>query len=122
MQNKNYLVIIEKIKTELNKNKFDLDTIVSDLKKLREISMDFQNPTITKALRLCYEHLELNKGFFITIPEDEPIESDIQQSKQVNSIDTDLESFNYFLSLLANFDKKSNVMDIKAYNVAFLDY
>ena len=75
MENRQALKLIEKIQKELFKDNFEISEIVSDLKKLREITLELNNPVVTKALRLAYEHLDNNNGFFIGIPDDEPIDS-----------------------------------------------
>ena len=63
MENKQALKLIEKIQKELFKDNFEVLEIVTDLKKLREITLDLNNPFVTKALRLAYQHLENNNGF-----------------------------------------------------------
>lgn len=118
MENKNAIKLIEKIQKNLIKDKFDVTEIVEDLKNVRQFSMQDQNPVVTKALRLAYEHLESNNAFLIGIPEDEDFE-DESEIKATISESNDLESFEYFLSLLLDQSKKNNVLDLKAYNVAF---
>ena len=98
MENKQALKIIEKIQKELFQNKFIVEDIVSDLKKLREITLELNNPVVTKALRLAYEHLDANNGFFIGIPDDEPLDSKDNEIKANISDANNVESFDYFLS------------------------
>ncbi len=122
MENKHALKLIEKIQNEIIKNNFNISEIVSDLKKLREITLELNNPVVTKALRLAYEHLENNNGFFIGIPDDEPVDSkDVQVEANISDVNN-VESFNYFISLFTDLDKKNNILDIKEYNIAFLSY
>ena len=122
MENKQALKIIEKIQKELFQNKFIVEDIVSDLKKLREITLELNNPVVTKALRLAYEHLDANNGFFIGIPDDEPVDAKEVELQTNISEENNTESFNYFLSLLTDLDKKNNVLDLKEYNKAFLSF
>lgn len=68
MQNKQAIQLIEKIQKEIFQDKLNVSTAIEDLKKVREITMDLNNPVLTKALRLCYEHLEENDAFLIEIP------------------------------------------------------
>lgn len=122
MENKHALKLIEKIQNEIIKNNFNISEIVSDLKKLREITLELNNPVVTKALRLAYEHLENNNGFFIGIPDDEPVDSkDVQVEANISDVNN-VESFNYFISLFTDLDKKNNILDIKEYNIGFLSY
>ena len=122
MENRQALKLIEKIQKELFKNNFEVSEIVAELKKLREITLELNNPVVTKALRLAYEHLENNNGFFIGIPDDEPVDSKDAQVEANISDENNVESFNYFLSLLIDLDKKNNILDLKEYNKAFLSF
>lgn len=120
MENKQAIKLIEKIQKNLLQNKFDLNETVADLKKIREISLEEKNPTVTKSLRLAYEHLESNNAFLIAIPED--LEDDETDTLSRFSESNDLESFAYYLELLTDLSKKNNVLDLKAYNQAFLEF
>ena|SRR5690606_28041776 len=122
MENKQAIKLIEKIQKNLLQNKFDLSETVEDLKKVREISLEEKNPTVTKSLRLAYEHLEKNQAFLIAIPEDlEELDQEVTTETKFASTN-DLESFAYYLALLTDLSKKNNVLDIKAYNQAFLEF
>ncbi|MBV2195591.1 MAG: hypothetical protein KUL78_03665 [Flavobacterium sp.] len=122
MENRQALKLIEKIQKELFKDNFEVPEIVTDLKKLREISLELNNPVLTKALRLAYEHLENNNGFYIGIPDDEPVDVKDVENQANNSEENNIESLNYFLSLLTDLDKKNNMLDLKEYNKAFLAF
>ena len=122
MENKQALKLIEKIQKDLLQNKFEVTKIVDDLKKIRKISLELDNPVVTKALRLAYEHLASNNAFLIGIPDDEPIDSKEGTVETSISEENNIESFNYFLSLFTDLTKKNNVLDLKEYNKAFLAY
>lgn len=122
MENRQALKLIEKIQKELFKDNFEVPEIVTDLKKLREISLELNNPVLTKALRLAYEHLENNNSFYIGIPDDEPVDVKDVENQANNSEENNIESLNYFLSLLTDLDKKNNMLDLKEYNKAFLAF
>lgn len=119
MENKYAQKLIEKIQKEVLQNQFDVASIVTDLKKIREYSLEEQNPVVTKALRLAYEHLEANNAFLIAIPDDEPIEDEVDADSTNFSEENNIESFEYFLSLLHDLSKKNNLLDLKEYNNAF---
>lgn len=121
MENKYAQKLIEKIQKEILQDKFELTSIISDLKKIREYSLEEQNPVVTKALRLAYEHLEANEAFLIGIPDDEPINEEDESAQNVSE-ENDIESFEYFLSILHDLTKKNNLLDLKEYNKAFLAY
>lgn len=121
MENRNAQKLLEKIQKDLIKNNFEVTSIVEDLKKIREYSLEEQNPVVTKALRLAYEHLAKNNSFLIAIPDDEPID-EVTEKDSVVSKENDLESFEYFLSLLTDLSKKNNLLDLKEYNKAFIAF
>ena len=120
MENKQALLLLEKNLKDLNKKKFSVESIVTDLKKIREITLDLQNPVVTKSLRLAYEHLEIKNAFLIAIPADEPIDYDEIVNEVTFSDANNIESLTYYLSLFTDLNKKNNLLDIKEYNKAFL--
>jgi type IV secretory pathway ATPase VirB11/archaellum biosynthesis ATPase len=120
MENKQALLLLEKNLKDLNKKKFSVESIVTDLKKIREITLDLQNPVVTKSLRLAYEHLEIKNAFLIAIPADEPIDNDEIVNEVTFSDANNIESLIYYLSLFTDLNKKNNLLDIKEYNKAFL--
>jgi hypothetical protein len=122
MENKYAQKLIEKIQKEILQNQFDVTAIVTDLKKIREYSLEEKNPVVTKALRLAYEHLESNNAFLIPIPDDEPIEDEVDTAAAKFSEENNMESFEYFLSLIHDLTKKNNLLDLKEYNTAFLAF
>jgi type IV secretory pathway ATPase VirB11/archaellum biosynthesis ATPase len=120
MENKQALLLLEKNLKDLLKKKFSVESIVADLKKIREITLDLQNPVVTKSLRLAYEHLEIKNAFLIAIPADEPIDNDEVVNEVTFSEANNIESLTYYLSLFTDLNKKNNLLDIKEYNKAFL--
>ena len=122
MENKKALQLIEKNLKELAKNKFSVTSIVADLKTVRELTLDLQNPVVTKSLRLAYEHVENNDAFLIAIPADEPIDAEATANEVSFSDANNIESFQYYLSLFIDLSKKNNLLDIKEYNKAFLTF
>lgn len=118
MENKQALQILEKQLKALEQKKLAVTPLIADLKKLREITLEFNNPVVTKSLRLAYEHLEANNDFLIGIPADEPINEDDLADIQSNV--SAIESLQYYLSLFTDLNKKNNILDLKEYNVAFL--
>lgn len=123
MENPSAQKLINKIQLDLFKKGFNADTLVEDLKKLREYSLEEQNPVLTKALRLTYEHLEANGAFLIPIPDDEPVDEETEVVSGGNgSTENNLESLDYLLSLFTDLKNKNNILDLKEYNKAFLAF
>ncbi|AWH85721.1 hypothetical protein HYN59_11650 [Flavobacterium album] len=123
MENPSAQKLINKIQLDLFKKGFDAETLVADLKKLREFSMEEANPVLTKAIRLAYEHVEENGAFLIPIPDDEPVDEDTELvTGGTPANENNLESLDYLLSLFSDLTKKNNLLDLKEYNKAFLAY
>ena len=122
MENKQALKLIEKIQKEILQDKLVVADAVADLKKVREITLELDNPVVTKALRLEYEHLESNDAYLIGIPDDEPVDSKDAVVEANISEENNLESLNYFLTLFTDLSKKNNLLDLKEYNKAFLAF
>lgn len=123
MENPSAQKLINKIQLDLFKKGFDAETLIADLKKLREFSMEEQNPVLTKAIRLAYEHLEENGAFLIPIPDDEPVDEETELvTGSTPGNENNLESLDYLLSLFTDLTKKNNLLDLKEYNKAFLAY
>ncbi|MCG2611676.1 hypothetical protein LZZ90_09170 [Flavobacterium sp. SM15] len=114
--------LINKIQLDLFKNGFVAETLVTDLKKLREYALEEQNPVLVKAIRLTYEHVEENNAFLIAIPDDEPMDGFEGTSDNVTENATNMESLEYLISLFADLKNKNNLSDLKEYNKAFLAF
>lgn len=123
MENPTAQKLINKMQTDLFKKGFDAETLIADLKKLREYSLEEQNPVLTKALRLTYEHLEENGAFLIGIPDDEPVDEEAEfTGGAATSTENNLESLEYLLSLFSDLKNKNNILDLKEYNKALLAF
>jgi hypothetical protein len=114
--------LINKIQLDLFKKGFDAEVLIADLKKLREYSLEEQNPVLTKAIRLTYEHLEANGALLIPIPDDEPLEDGEEATATAPATENDLESLEYLISLFSDLTHKNNLLDLKEYNKAFLAF
>ncbi|ESU27216.1 hypothetical protein FLJC2902T_21900 [Flavobacterium limnosediminis JC2902] len=122
MENPTAQKLINKIQLDLFKNGFNAETLITDLKKLREYALEEQNPVLVKAIRLTYEHIENNNGFFIAIPDDEPIEGFDGTSTNITEETTNMESLEYLISLFLDLNNKNNVADLREYNKSFMAY
>lgn len=123
MENPSAQKLINKIQLDLFKKGFEAETLIADLKKLREYSLEEQNPVLTKALRLTYEHLEANGAFLIPIPDDEPVDEETELVTDFeSSSENNMESLEYLISLFSDLTKKNNLLDLREYNKAFLAF
>ena len=123
MENPSAQKLIKKIQVDLFKNGFVADTLIADLKRLREYALEEQNPVLVKAIRLTYEHLEQNGAFLIPIPDDEPIDEETEViSEHDLGNQNNMDSLEYLLSLFVDLSHKNNLLDLKEYNKAFLAF
>lgn len=124
MESKEGLALIEKIQKDLDRNGLISNTIVEDLKKLRPYAIEEEDPTLTKVIRLTYEHIEENNGFEIPVPEDEPIdeEHELEASSEEVSDEDKLDSLKYLITIMADAHKKVYRMDLMEYRDALMDF
>ncbi len=122
MEHPSALKLINKIQVDLFKHGFDAERIVTDLKKLREYSLEENNPVLTKALRLTYEHIEANGAFLVGIPDDEPFDDEETETAAVAGTENNLESLEYLVSLFSDLSHKNNLSDLREYNKALLAF
>ncbi len=119
MENKKAIKLIDKILNNLDKTGINTDTLIEDIKALREYALEEQIPLVVKVLRLTYEHIEANETFLIPILDDEPIDDE----NVVTEADSDpIESLKYLISLIKNLDNKMNIADLKEYRDLLNNY
>jgi len=116
--------LIKKIQVDLLKNGFVAETLITDLKKLREYALEEQVPVLVKAIRLTYEHLEANGAFLIPIPDDEPVDEETELITDGNTVSTEnnMESLEYIISLFTDLSNKNNMLDLREYNKALQEF
>jgi len=116
--------LIKKIQVDLFKNGFVAETLITDLKKLREYALEEQVPVLVKAIRLTYEHLEANGAFLIPIPDDEPVDEETELITYGNTVSTEnnMESLEYLISLFTDLSNKNNMLDLREYNKALQEF
>lgn len=118
MENSNAQKIIKKLQAEIATNGIVVELLIPELKKLREFALVEQKPFLVKALRLAYEHLEEHQDFLVKIPADEPLEEEVE----TDATRSNIESLDYFLSLMLDVENKHNVADLREYNQQFLSF
>jgi len=126
LESKKAQKIIDKILGDLDQSGIVMDTLIEDLKELREFTRKEQQPLLVKVLRLTYEHLEANDTFAIPIPDDEPIE-DIEGNEDepvvATAVEHDpVESLSYLVALYKDYKNKMNILDLRAYRDALNNY
>jgi hypothetical protein len=104
---------LQSIISLVEKKGVSADSLIEDLKSLREMAQKEQDPLVTKVLRLTYEYLQENESFDIQAQYDE----DEEGNEYPLEIE-DNENLLYLLNLLKNADHKLNREEIKDYRTA----
>lgn len=99
--------IIKELVAAYKENKEVTPEMIEQMKAMRELFKELEQPTIVKSIRLTYEHIG-NHGNLDNLPywEEEEIELDEENS-----------SFEYYLGLLTNPTNKYNREEIKELNI-----
>jgi len=122
--------LVSKIKKQVKSEGLLCEGVTESLSKMRAYAIQDENPKLTKTIRLTIEHLENEKGFFISIPADDVIENEEGSEGEILEIQTEnsgseedqLESFDYLLDLMADYKRPSSIQDIEAYKQALLAF
>lgn len=115
MNNTKAIKLLDKLIDDLKQNGIIINTVIKDLKDLREYAVEEKRPLLAKVIRLTYEHIEEYETFAISIPEDEPIEG-FEEEELVEDTESDpQESLLYLFSLLKDSENKANRLDMRAY-------
>lgn len=89
--------MIEDLLKSLEKE-VSMEDVVNQLKAVREIALQEQDPALVKILRLCYEYIGENGDFELGFLEEEGIE--------------DMTDLEYLLQLILQSDKDANRREI----------
>ncbi|MEW7293031.1 hypothetical protein [Aquimarina sp. 2304DJ70-9] len=119
MENKKAIKLIDKILEDLEKTGINSDTLIDDLKKLREFALEEQIPLAVKVLRFTYEHIAENDSFLIPIPDDEPVDEDSELPENKDAKEP-TESLKYMISLMKSLKNKMNISDLREYRDALM--
>mgnify|MGYP000229648865 CR=1 FL=1 len=132
MRSEAALALIDKMKNDLAKSGIVTDNLVKDLKELRPYAIEEEDPSLTKVIRLSYEHLEENGSWNIPIPdeveeEDEELEETPAPVEPSEPVEMDFEmkreSLDYLLSIMTNCDEnKINREDLIGYRNSLMEY
>ncbi len=120
--------LIKKIQGDIERNGLIINTIIEDLKALRPFAITEQDPSLTKVIRLTYEHIEENQGFDIAIPEEEEEETEMEETPVEEEVKPELtdaekkESLEYLIAIMNDAQRKSNRVDLLAYRDALMEY
>ena len=113
MKNPKAIKLLNKLIDDVENNGIITNTVVEDLKSLREYAVEEKRPLLAKVIRLTFEHIEAYKTFAVGIPDEEPIEG---YEDMVEATESEpQESLLYLFNLLAEPENKTNRLDIRSY-------
>lgn len=90
--------ILEKVIKSVEKDGIVAENIIAPLQEAREFALKENDPLVTRALRLAWQHLEANDSFAIDLAED---------------IEDETENFIYFLSLCVRCENEINRTELR---------
>lgn len=111
--------LITKVQKELVEGGIENPKVVETLKELRPYAIEEKDPTVTRVLRMCYEHIEEFEGFNIGVPVDEE-DDDVAILEE--GLDLQSNSLYYLMSLLVNSTNERNREEIFFYRDALKRY
>lgn len=120
--------LINKMQKDLEKSGIVKEKLVKDLKALRPYALEEEDPTLTKVIRLTYEHLEEHGDFNILVPEDDAIldeegeEIVVKKKAAKKGVDEKKESLAYLLLLMLDRENKVNRQDLIDYRDLLMEY
>lgn len=119
--------LIVGLQKEIAKNGIVAEKLVKGLQELRPYALAEEDPTLTKVIRLTYEHIENTGTFNIPIPADEAILEGEEEEEIVNEMDMeDFEnkksSLDYLLSLMLDPRNPNNRQDLMEYRDMLKNY
>lgn len=120
LKNPKAIKLLNKLIDDVENNGIITNTVVDDLKSLREHAVEEKRPLLAKVIRLAYEHIEAYKTFAVGIPEEEPIEG-YEESVEAEESEPQ-ESLLYLFNLLAEPDNKTNRLDLRSYVEELQEY
>ena len=130
MKSTKALELIEKMKNDLAASGIVVEKIVEDLKQLRPIATEEEDPSLTKVIRLTDEHIESTGTFNTPIPEEVDEEEELEETpvaEEEEAVELDdaarQESLDYLLSIMTNCDEnKLNREDLIGYRNLMMEY
>ncbi len=120
--------LIAKMDKDIRNKGFIKEDLVADLKELRTYAIREEDPTLTKVLRLIYEHIEKYGSFNIPIPaemveDDEGNELVMEAPENIeDDFDAKRESLLYLLSIFKDNRNKYNRIDLIEYRNQLMHY
>lgn len=106
--NKALEALVSKIATE-----FDINYIIAELKEVREIALEENDPLLVRILRQSYEYLAENQAFDVTVEKDYSEDEDGEEIETLKEPGTNEENLSYLLNLIIKSENKFNREEIK---------
>ncbi len=116
--------LIVGLQKELAKSGIVAEKLVKGLQELRPYALAEEDPTLTKVIRLTYEHIENTGTFNIPIPADEAVieGEEIENDMDMEDFENKKSSLDYLLSLMLDAKNPTNRQDLMEYRDMLKNY
>ncbi|MCB0409577.1 MAG: hypothetical protein KDD29_05120, partial [Flavobacteriales bacterium] len=116
--------LIVGLQKELAKSGIVAEKLVKGLQELRPYALAEEDPTLTKVIRLTYEHIENTGTFNIPIPADEAVVEgeEIENDMDMEDFENKKSSLDYLLSLMLDAKNPTNRQDLMEYRDMLKNY
>jgi len=132
MKNHEAQALIAAIQKDLTKT-IPVDKVVANLELLRPFAIEEEDPTLTKVIRLTFQHLQKHKSFNIPVPEEIEVLDEIEEGAEEPVVEKafevkalkaaeQLESLNYLVALMKDARKPMNREDLIEYRNMLMAY
>ncbi len=104
--------ILKDLVTKIEKD-FDVEYIIGELKKVRPIALEEEDPLLVRVFRQTYEYLEENQAFDYTVEKVFSEDEDGEEIEEDKEPGTSSENLTYLLNLIIKSENRFNRDEIK---------
>ncbi|MFT4645107.1 MAG: hypothetical protein ACI8ZX_001519 [Planctomycetota bacterium] len=104
--------ILSELVTKIEKD-FDIELITTQLKEVRAIALEEEDPLLVRIFRQINEYLAENESFNYTVEKEYSEDEEGEEVEEVKEPGTDTENLVYLLNLIKGSENKFNREEIK---------
>ena len=103
---------LENLISKINKE-FNVEEIIKELKEIREVALEENDPLLVRVFRQTYEYLAENEAFDITMEKEFFEDEEGEEEERLMEPGTNEENLTYLLNLIIKSENKFNREEIK---------
>ena len=100
--------LVSKIEKE-----FDIEYIIEELKKVRPIALEEEDPLLVRVFRQTYEYLAENQAFDYTVEKEYSEDEDGEEIEEVKEPGSNTDNLTYLLNLIIKSENRIHREEIK---------